>query len=155
MLFSQTNTKQINAGLLISRIIFGVIFTAHGWQKLFVWGPENVGAAFTQMGIPMASVVGPFIGALELVGGIAVILGVLTRLFSLGLAGTMLGAIFLAHLPNGFFAPNGIEFVLALFGTAVLLTLTGAGAYSVDNAIAQRRNATPPAELKLSTQRVA
>ncbi len=155
MLFNQANARQTNVGLLVTRLIFGVIFTAHGWQKLFVWGPENVGAGFAQMGIPMASVVGPFIGGLELIGGVAVILGVATRLFSLGLAGTMLGAIFIAHLPNGFFAPNGIEFVLALFGTAVLLTLTGAGAYSVDQAIAQRRVATSPSELKLSTQRVA
>ena len=155
MLLSNANNRQINMGLFVTRLILGVIFTAHGWQKLFVWGPEGVAGGFAQMGIPMASILGPFVGALELVGGIALILGLATRLFSVGLAATMVGAIFIAHLPNGFFAPNGIEFVLALFGMAVLLTLTGGGAYSVDHAIAQRRIATAPSELKISAQRVA
>lgn len=139
MLFTNTTQKQLNVGLVIVRLIVGVIFIAHGGQKLFVYGFEGVAGGFAQMGVPMASVVGPFIGFVELFGGIALIVGLLTRLASFGLFATMIGAMVLVHLPAGFFAPNGIEFPLSLAGSALLLTLTGAGTYSIDALIARRR----------------
>ena len=71
--------------------------------------------------------IGPAVALLEFVGGLALITGFLTRPVALGLALNMLGALFFVHLPAGFFMPNGIEFVLALFGSVALLTLVGAG----------------------------
>jgi putative oxidoreductase len=50
----------------------------------------------------------------------------------------MLGALILVHLPAGFFLPNGIEFVLALFGGAAALALTGPGVFSIDAVLGRR-----------------
>lgn len=136
--FSTATPRQINVGLTVLRAITGLIFVAHGGQKLFVYGFDGVAAGFAQMGVPLASVIGPLVAVLEFFGGFALIAGVLTRLISVGLAFTMVGAILLVHLPGGFFMPTGIEFALSLLGSAILLALTGPGAYSLDGLIARR-----------------
>jgi putative oxidoreductase len=104
-----------------------------------VYGVAGVTGAFTKMGAPLPAITGPLVGALELFGGIALALGVLTRVVALGLAVDMLGAIVLVHAAAGFFLPQGMEFVLALFAGAAALALTGAGAFSVDAAVGGRR----------------
>jgi putative oxidoreductase len=129
---------QIDTGLTILRLIVGAIFVAHGGQKLFIFGLDGVAGAFGQMGIPMAGILGPFVAFVEFFGGLALISGLLTRLASLGLLSTMVVAILKVHLPNGFFAPNGIEFPLALVGGTELLALTGAGSWSIDGLIAKK-----------------
>ena len=138
-LFNPTTPRQLDAGLTLLRTITGAIFMAHGAQKLFVYGLAGVGGGFAQMGIPFPSVVGPLVGFLELFGGLALIAGLLTRLAAVGLTANMLGALFLVHLPAGFFLPNGYEFVLMLAASAATLTMTGAGQYSLDALIARRQ----------------
>ena len=76
---------------------------------------------------------------LEFFGGIALIVGVLTRLVSLGMAIDMLVAILLVRIKGGFFAPNGAEFEILLFAASLALVFTGAGALSIDEARASRR----------------
>ena len=136
---SDTGTTRVSAGLALLRIIVGVIFAAHGAQKIFVYGFDGVAGSFGQMGVPMAGIVGPAVALLEFFGGIALVLGLLTRFTALGLAATMVGAMTLVHLPNGFFAPNGIEFPLALFGAATAIAIIGAGRFSVDQVLSRRR----------------
>ncbi|HEX8244892.1 MAG TPA: DoxX family protein [Longimicrobium sp.] len=132
-------SRRVDLGLLILRVVVGIIFVAHGWQKVS-GGLGNVGGMFGQMGVPMPGVTGPLVALLELLGGLALIFGLLTRLAALGLAIDMLGAIALVHFKNGFFMQNGgYEFALSLLGACLALMFTGAGAYSLDAAIAGRR----------------
>lgn len=137
-LFNSPTQRQVDIGLTILRVVLGAIFIAHGGQKLFVYGFAGVTGAFGQMGVPAAGFVGPAIALIEFFGGIAVALGLLTRLAALGIGSTMIGAILLVHLPAGFFAPNGFEFPLALLAAAATLVITGAGKYSLDELIARR-----------------
>jgi putative oxidoreductase len=101
------------------------------------------------MGVPAAGVMGPFIALLEFFGGIALVFGLLTRLAALGLAFDMLGAILLVHLKNGFFLPQGYEFVLALLAMSATLVLTGAGDFSLDGLIGRRNGLVATTSLPL------
>ncbi len=139
--FDSPTSRQIDAGLAILRTVAGVIFAAHGAQKLFVYGIAGVSGAFAGMGVPMPNVMGPAVGALEFLGGIALIIGLFTRPLAALLVANMLGAIFLVHLSAGFFAPKGYEFALALAAMAATLAITGAGSLSLDARIAARSSA--------------
>lgn len=136
--------KQREYALTILRVVVGVVFVAHGSQKLFSYGLEGTIGAFSQMGIPFAGIMAPFIVGVEILGGAALILGLLTRLAGLGLALSMLGAFVFVHAKNGFFMPNGYEFVLVLAAASFGLALAGSGAFSIDSVLAGRRNLAPP-----------
>jgi len=137
-LFRPATSRQINIGLTILRVVVGVIFLAHGSQKLFVFGFAGVTGAFAQMGVPAAGLLGPFVALVEFFGGLALITGLLTRLASLGLMSTMIVAISLVHLKGGFFNPTGVEFPLSLLASTLMLAVTGAGAWSIDGLIGNR-----------------
>ena len=130
--------RQVDAGLAVIRAGAGAVFLAHGAQKLFVYGLGGVTGAFAGMGVPLPEVTGPLVAFVEFLGGIALILGVLTRLVGAALAVNMLGAIVLVHLAGGFFLPSGIEFALVLFAASLGLVLTGGGAFSVDALLTRR-----------------
>ncbi|MEP6763713.1 MAG: DoxX family protein [Gemmatimonadaceae bacterium] len=134
-MLSNSSSRQLNVALLVLRVVAGATLAAHGYQKVFEYGLSSVAGSFGQMGVPMANIVGPAVAMLELVGGVAIVFGLLTRLFSIALAADMLGAIFLVHLANGFFAPKGIELTLLLAAMFVTLLITGAGTLSVDSAL--------------------
>jgi len=138
--------------------VLGITFILHGGQKLFVFGFAGVSGAFAQMGIPAPGVLGPFVAFVEFFGGIAILLGLLTRLAALGIAATMVVAILTVHLKNGFFAPTGVEFPLSLLGSAIALIITGAGDFSLDAVIGKRldaRSATQPEVAQQKARRVA
>ena len=129
-----------NTALTVLRVIVGFIFAAHGWQKFTEFTIPGTQGAFAKMGVPAADVVAPIIATLELVGGIALIAGVLTRVFAALLALDMLGALVLVHAPAGLFADKGgYELVLALAAIAGAVALTGAGRISVDAAVFGRK----------------
>lgn len=143
MTTSATTEKHLDTALLVLRLIAGAIFIMHGYQKVFSYGFAGVTTMFTQIGVPLPKLLAPFICALELVGGFALLFGAFTRIAAALLACDMLGAILLVHIHGGFFVPKGVEFVLGNFGMLVTLALCGAGAYSVDAMMSRRRSATP------------
>ena len=128
----------IDVGVLVLRLVFGVIFMGHGAQKLFgsFGGPRISGFAkmLEQLGVKSAKPMAVLAGLAEFVGGILVMLGFLTPVAALALIGVMIVAILRVHLKNGFFNTNrGYEFNLALAGIALTLLIAGAGAYSLDS----------------------
>lgn len=120
-------------GFLILRVVVGIVFAMHGWQKLTVMGFGGVGGFFGMLGIPFPELAAIVVTLVELVGGIALILGIGTRIAGALLAADMLVAMLLVHWPNGFFMDtNGIELTLTLAANAIFFALAGPGALSLD-----------------------
>jgi putative oxidoreductase len=133
------------AGLspLALRIPVGIIFAAHGAQKLFGWfggyGLEGTGKWMASIGIEPGMLMAALAGGAEFFGGLALLLGLLVRPAAAVLGFTMLVAIFSVHIGNGLFmSNNGIEFGLALLAVTVSLLVSGAGRVSVDAVLAER-----------------
>jgi putative oxidoreductase len=130
----------IDVGLLVLRLVLGVIFIGHGAQKLFgsFGGPHISGFAkmLEQLGVRPARPMAILAGLAEFVGGILMMLGFLTPLAAVALIVVMIVAILTVHLRNGFFKTNGgYEFNLALAGMALVLLIAGAGGYSIDSVL--------------------
>ncbi len=117
----------------------GVVFVMHGWQKLAVFGHAGVTGFLTQLGVPFPGVNAVLITAVELGGGVLLLAGAFTRIAGALVAFAMLVAVVTAHLSNGFFAPTGFEYPLTLLLASAAVTMTGAGAYSVDRLMAGRQ----------------
>jgi putative oxidoreductase len=128
------------------RLVLGVVFFAHGAQKMLGWfggyGFHATMGFFGHLGLPAP--VALLVICTEFFGGLGLIVGLLTRIAALGIGGEMIGAIFMVHLPNGFFmnwAGNqkgeGVEYHLLVLAIAATLLLRGAGAFSADRAIAK------------------
>jgi putative oxidoreductase len=117
-------------GLLVLRIGLGVVFVAHGLDKL--GDLDGTAQGFDGMGIPLPDVMAPFVAIVEVGGGALLVLGLLTPLAGIMLAGDMLVAGITAH-PDAFFAQDGgFEFVMVLGLASLALALTGPGAASLD-----------------------
>ena len=122
---------QINWALLIIRIASALAFLYHGGSILFGAfggpGPQQFAATHN-----MPVTVGYLIGLAQFAGGLAVLTGILIRLGAACIAVVMLGAIFTVHLPHGFDVSNGgLEYALIQLLLAIVLLLTGPGAYSL------------------------
>lgn len=119
-------------GLLPLRIALGIVFIYHGYLKLL--GGQFPNEFFASIGIPLPYFFAIIITVVEFFGGIALLIGLLTRYSAALIAIDMLVALLVVHLPNGFLIQRGgIEFVLVLLGGALTLALMGAGKYSVDD----------------------
>ena len=128
---------------LALRLPLGVIFVAHGAQKLFGWfggyGLEGTGQWMASIGLEPGYLMALMAGCAEFFGGLALALGLLTRPAALLTAFTMLIAIFSVHIDNGLFmSNNGYEYALTLLVAAVALAIQGGGRFSVDALLSQR-----------------
>ncbi|MCL2916716.1 DoxX family protein [Shewanella litorisediminis] len=128
---------------LALRVPAGIIFMAHGAQKLFGWfggyGIEGTGQWMASIGLEPGWLMAAMAGGAEFFGGLAILLGLLTRPAALVLAVTMVVAIVTVHLGNGLFmANNGYEFGLALLAMSVSLVLSGSGRFGIDRLLQQK-----------------
>ncbi|MGE1175807.1 DoxX family protein [Pseudomonas sp. BW7P1] len=128
-------------GLTLLRIAVGVIFAAHGSQKLFGlfggYGLAGTAQYMESVGLTPGYLMATLAGGTEFFAGLALIIGLLVRPAALGLTFLSLVAIFTVHISNGLFmANNGYEFALALLGGSIAVLIEGAGKLSVDRAIA-------------------
>jgi len=119
-----------DAGLLIVRVVLGIIMLYHGWPKVTNLG--GIIEGFTGMGIPLPALAAIFATVAEVGGGLLLLLGVLTDVAGLLVAIDMLGAITFVHAKNGFAVNDGgFEWPLALLAMGLGIALAGPGRYSV------------------------
>lgn len=127
-----SNSRFASCGLTILRVVVGAVFLAHGAQKLFTYHISGVAGMFGHIGIPLPGISAAVVTLVEFFGGIALVLGLVTRLAAALIAFDMLVAILAVHLKNGFFMPMGYEYALTLLAANLCLVLAGAGCFSVD-----------------------
>lgn len=131
-------------GSLALRLPVGIIFMAHGAQKLFGWfggyGLDGTGQWMASIGLEPGYLMALLAGSGEFFGGLAILLGLLTRPAAAVTAFTMAVAIVTVHLGNGLFMANdGYEFGLALLSASVALVALGGGGWSLDRALVAGR----------------
>lgn len=127
----------MDLGLLIIRLVIGLLFAAHGAQKLFGWfggyGLAGTGGWMDSLGLKPGKTMALMAGLSELIGGLLLVAGFLTPLAALLIAGTMIMAIVKVHLPNGLWSTaNGYEYNLVILAVVIGLALTGPGQYAID-----------------------
>lgn len=134
-----TQTADTCAPLAL-RLPVGIIFMAHGSQKLFGWfggyGLEGTGQWMASIGLEPGYLMALLAGSGEFFGGLALLIGLLTRPAALVAAFTMIVAILTVHIGNGLFmSNNGYEFGLALLAASISLLISGGGNLSADKAL--------------------
>jgi putative oxidoreductase len=146
---------QPRVSLLLVRLLLGGVMFPHGAQKVLGWwggfGLSGTIAGFTQqMGIPL--VFAWLAVAAELLGSLGLIVGLLTRVAAFGIAVNMVVAMLMVHIKNGFFMNwmgnqkgEGFEYHLLAIAAALVLIIDGAGAASLDRALAGDRDGIAPA----------
>ena len=126
-------------GMFVLRIVTGIVFIGHGAPK-FGWGSDRTLAALAEwlgsLGVPLPMVAAFLVASFETFGGALLIIGLLTRVWSAGLAFAMLIATIMVHLPNGMFGEGGYQWSLLLMACSLALMFEGAGNASLDKKLA-------------------
>ena len=153
-------------GPALIRIALGIVFAAHGAQKLFGMGggggPSGTAAFFSQLGLSPAYPLALLVGLLELAGGVLLIAGAFTLIVAALLAVHMGVAVWTTHLANGFFlnwtnvpgVGHGFEFNLVLLASLASLMITGPGAASFDRYRARAADAEAAGRARLRAGQV-
>lgn len=142
------DSQLIDLGLLLIRVIFGLVFAAHGAQKLFGWfggyGLAGTGGWMESMGFRPGKTFATAAGLGEFTGGLLFTLGFLGAVGPALMLSVMLVASITVHRKNGLFTTNnGIELPLLYATAAVGVALIGPGRYSLDQALGDDRLLTP------------
>jgi len=131
-------------GTALLRIWLGILFVMHGYLGAAVLGPDAIAGYTTRMGFPAASGIALawYLIAAHLAGGALLVIGLWTRVAALVNVPVMASAVFLLHLPEGFFmsGAGGYEFALTVLVATLAVMLLGPGALSVDHALADHRH---------------
>jgi putative oxidoreductase len=119
---------------LVIRVTIGFVLVMHGWPKVLP-GPSSFALRYVQMGLSPGEVWAWADTLIEVVGGVAIILGLFTRFFAAAVA-IQMAIIMMVYLPNGFAWTNrGYEFVLMWGLVSFAIALRGGGPYSLDRRI--------------------
>ncbi|GAA3026928.1 DoxX family protein [Gordonia defluvii] len=134
-------TSARTATQLLLRITLGVVFVAHGWEKLHIKGVDKTAMMFDKhLHIPFPAAAAHFATWAELLGGLALIVGVLLPYVGVLLAATMIGAGYYGHHDKGFWIQqNGWEFNLVLAVAVLAVGFAAPGAAAVDHYVGARR----------------
>ncbi|MEG8182173.1 DoxX family protein [Nocardia terpenica] len=121
--------------MALLRLAVGLTMAAHGTQKLFGWfgggGIDGTGRFFAASGYPASKAMAVIAGLSETLGGLGIVVGLLTPLAAAAVIGTLINAI-AVKWDGGFFAPKGVEYELLLALAAASIALTGPGRYALD-----------------------
>ena len=121
--------------LLFLRIATGLVFLTHGWQK-WQGGVDLTAAFLATLNFPMPSLFATVLIAIEVFGGLALLLGAYTRLAAKLTGIVAIVALLTVHISKGYFsASGGYEYVLLLVAACAVLLVFGAGKLSVDHKI--------------------
>ena len=120
-----------SCGLAVLRIVVGIVFFVHGYQKLFRFGFHGTAGFFAHAGIPLPAVSAVIVTLVEFVGGLLILTGIATRIGAALNAIDMLVAVLAVHMRHGFFAPMGFEYPLTLLAATICLVLAGGGCFSL------------------------
>jgi putative oxidoreductase len=142
------DSRLLDFGLLLIRVIFGLVFAAHGAQKLFGWfggyGISGTGEWMASMGFNPGRTFATAAGSGEFFGGLLFALGFLGAVGPALMLSVMLVASITVHRKNGLFATNnGIELPLLYASAAIGVAMIGPGRYSLDAAIGDYWLLTP------------
>lgn len=138
---SDINSRFVRWGMLPLRVAVGLVFLMHGGQKLFVFGLGGTADIMGKLGLPLPLAAAAVVLAVELLGGLGILLGVFTRLAGALLAFEMLVAILVARVHGGFFAPYGYEFEFTLLCACLTFAMHGPGRTSLEGIL--RRPSAP------------
>lgn len=129
----------VDVGLLILRVVVGLILAAHGSQKLFGWfggpGLKGMSGWLGSMRLRPAPFWGLMAALTEFGGGLLLALGILSPFGAVGVVSAMLMAIVLAHWPRFWASDGGLEYPLTNLVAALALGIAGPGRYSLDSAL--------------------
>ena len=120
-------------GLAVLRVVVGIVFLTHGYQKIFKMKLGGVSGFFGHVGIPLPVLFAVVVMVVEFAGGILLITGLATRIPSVLLAIDMIVALLVVHLPGGYLKSGG-ELPLLLLAGVICLALAGGGAGSLRRA---------------------
>jgi putative oxidoreductase len=139
------DSRKTDVALFLLRAVVGVVFFAHGAQKVLGWfGGYGLPATVDAMGKNgFSPVIAYLVSFGELTAGLGLIVGLLTRIAAAGMFVEMLGAVLIVHAKNGFFSDkHGFEFPLTLCIASLAILILGPGAYAFD-AVFQRESFVP------------
>jgi uncharacterized membrane protein YphA (DoxX/SURF4 family) len=149
LLFCKCGDEWREHGFLLLRVVTGLAFFYHGFDKVFNTGVSNVGPAFASMGIPLANIVAYIVSYGELIGGLLLMLGLFTHWVTKLNIAIMIGAIGFVHwgAAGGWFfgygAKGGYEYQLLLLAVSVFFLVAGPGRFSLDERRAAKSNMAP------------
>ncbi len=133
---TQQNRQPVDVALLIIRLALSAVFIYHGYGIC-----SNIPQFAGYIKIPVAAAW--LVGGGELLGGLGMLAGLLSRIAGVGLAIIMFGAIVTYHWAHGFSITNqGYEYVLTLLLNGLAITIAGPGKYSLEHALSARKSAS-------------